>query len=74
MVEVKFVMTVAALDALRRIVQRDFERDVKDNERVMKLPESERTEPLRQHMRNEHDRGLVERTLGFDGSKNEIGK
>jgi hypothetical protein len=72
--EVKFTMSVPALDALRRIVQRDFLRDVEENKRIMQLPAAERSEPLRQLMRNESERGIVERTLGFDGAQDEIGK
>lgn len=72
--EVKFTMSVPAFDALRRIVQRDFMADQRENERIMKLPESERNGPIRETMRHESDRGLVERTLGFDSSKDEIGR
>jgi hypothetical protein len=75
MTEVKFTMSVPALDALRRIVRRDFDRDVAEHNRIMELPEKERSaEELRQLMRNEHDRGLVERTMGFDGTTDEIGR
>ena len=71
--DVRFSMSVPVLDALRRIVQRDFLRDVEEQKRIMTLPEAERTEPYRAMMRRESDRALVERTLGFDGAKSEIG-
>lgn len=72
--EVKFTIPVPALDALRRIIQRDFLHDAEEHKRIMQLPEKDRTEPLRRLMRNESDRGVVERTIGFDGSKNERGE
>lgn len=73
MTEVKFSMSVPAFDALRRICKRDFDNDRAENARLLRLPEAERTEGLYELMRNENDRGMVERTLGFDSSTNERG-
>ena len=72
--EVKFTISVPALDALRRIVQRDFFNDTELHKRIQALPEGERSEGHRLLLRNEQDRMIVERSLGFDGSKNEKGQ
>jgi hypothetical protein len=73
--EVKFTMSISALDALRLIVQRDFLHDVEENKRAIAMPQEDpkRMEIMRELFRHEGQRALIERTLGFDGSKNEMG-
>ena len=73
--EVKFTMPIPTLDALRRIVRRDFEHDATISRMQMDLPEKERnTVILRELIRREGERELIERTLGFDGTRDEIGR
>lgn len=72
--EVKFSISVPALDALRRIVRRDFERDQVTQNANLALPEKERDKDwARTAYRNEGDRALIERCLGFEADKDEIG-
>ena len=72
--EVKFTIPVPTLDALRRIVKRDYEHDVAEHKRIMGLPEAERPALLRAQMRNESDRDQVARSLGFQEAKDERGE
>jgi hypothetical protein len=72
--EVKFSIPVPALDALRRIMRRDFDHDQQVQKAQLALPEKERDkEWARTAYRNESDRALIERALGFEADKDEIG-
>lgn len=73
--EVKFSIPVPTLDALRRIVRRDFERDRDAHQRELALPEKQRDQNvLRALLRHEGDRDQVERALGFQADKDEVGR
>jgi len=74
--EIKFSMPVSALDALRRIMRRDYKQDCTDKILAFEMPEShpKRVEVLRGCLRHENERDLLERVLGIDSAKDEIGE
>lgn len=73
--EVKFSIPVPTLDALRRIMRRDFDNDRATHSRELALPEKERDQNvLRALMRHEGDRDQVERALGVQSDKDEVGR